>query len=68
MSAYNAPRAPYAVPVFDVAASEASGSANAAGATPKPSETIKAFYQFVQSFRLNDTWPYRCIVSYVLFP
>lgn len=56
MSSYNAPRAAYAVPVFDPAPSEGSGAAQ----IPKPSETIKQFFNFVQSFRLHDSWPYRC--------
>jgi DNA replication licensing factor MCM5 len=57
---YDTQRAPYAVPVLPPASLGEGEDGQLP--TPKPSETIKAFYEFVQNFRLgHQGWLYRFI-------
>lgn len=54
----------YAVPVLPPAQSNFGGSNGGEGGNApnvKPSETIKQFWQFVQYFRVNETWIYRFV-------
>lgn len=58
----------YAVPVLPAqsyAGSSRNGDGEGGQAAPqiRPSETIKQFWQFIQDFRVNETWIYRYAIT-----
>ena len=59
----------YAVPVLPPQSNfgGSQGDQNPNAPAVRPSETIKQFWQFVQDFRVNESWIYRSAALHLVF-